>query len=490
MNEKEYLTVSSLNKYIKYKFDIDNNLKNIFLKGEISNFKAHSTGHMYFSLKDEKSKINAIMFNFNAKKLNFKPQDGTKVLVVGKISVFESTGAYQIYIEDMKEDGIGNLYVAFEKLKQDLQKEGLFDPRHKKPIPIFPSRVGVVTAPTGAAIRDILSTIKRRCNKTEVIIFPSLVQGENAKDDIVRNIKLAENYNLDVLIVGRGGGSIEDLWPFNEEIVARAIFDCKIPVISGTGHEIDFTIADFVADYRAETPTGAAEKAVPNLKDMINYFDQIKIRLNESVNKKLEYKKLKLDNIKNSYVIKNPMIIMENKIQKLDLINERLNTLLTSKMEKTMNNFINLSNKILYLNPLNKLDGYKEKIKSLENKINLLEIQNIKNKKNIIVNLNQKIEFLNPINKINNYKKDLKQTKDKLNQNINHIILIKQNNFKMILEKVEILNPIAILSRGYSITKKDNKVLNSVHNINVNDELNVKLKDGEIKVNVKEINGD
>ena len=490
MNEKEYLTVSSLTKYIKYKFDIDNNLKNVFLKGEISNFKAHSTGHMYFSLKDEKSKINAIMFNFNAKKLNFKPQEGSKVLVVGKISVFEQTGAYQIYIDDMKEDGIGNLYVAFEKLKQDLQKEGLFDPKYKKPIPVFPKRVGVVTAPTGAAIRDILSTIKRRCNKTEVIVFPSLVQGENAKEDIVRNIKLAENYNLDVLIVGRGGGSIEDLWPFNEEIVARAIFECSIPVISGTGHEVDFTIADFVADYRAETPTGAAEKAVPNLKDMINYFDQFKIRLNESMNKKIEHKKIKLENIKNSYVIKNPMMIIENKIQKLDIVNEKIITLLNQKMEKTINTFINLSQKVLYLSPYNKLNNYNVKLQNLNEKINLISNQIIKNNINKVDNIKQKIEYLNPINKIEKYKKELKNYNDNINKNINHILLIKQNKFKIILEKVEILNPIAILGRGYSITKKDNKVLNSVHNIKVNDELNVKLKDGNILVNVKEINGE
>lgn len=490
MNEKEYLTVSSLTKYIKYKFDIDNNLKNVFLKGEISNFKAHSTGHMYFSLKDEKSKINAIMFNFNAKKLNFKPQEGSKVLVVGKISVFEQTGAYQIYIDDMKEDGIGNLYVAFEKLKQDLQKEGLFDPKYKKPIPVFPKRVGVVTAPTGAAIRDILSTIKRRCNKTELIVFPSLVQGENAKEDIVRNIKLAENYNLDVLIVGRGGGSIEDLWPFNEEIVARAIFECSIPVISGTGHEVDFTIADFVADYRAETPTGAAEKAVPNLKDMINYFDQFKIRLNESMNKKIEHKKLKLENIKNSYVIKNPMMIIENKIQKLDIVNEKIITLLNQKMEKTINTFINLSQKVLYLSPYNKLNNYNVKLQNLNEKINLISNQIIKNNINKVNNIKQKIEYLNPINKIEKYKKELKNYNDNINKNINHILLIKQNKFKIILEKIEILNPIAILGRGYSITKKDNKVLNSVHNIKVNDELNVKLKDGNILVNVKEINGE
>ena len=288
-----YISVIALTRYIKYKLDNDINLQEVYLKGEISNFKRHSRGHFYFTIKDEESRINAIMFASSAKNVNFEPVDGTKVLVKGRISVFESTGNYQIYVNEMQEDGIGNLYALYEKLKKDLQKEGLFDESHKKQIPKIPKRVGVVTAPTGAAIRDIISTINRRYPLCEVILFPSLVQGKDAKDDIVKNIKIADSYNLDTLIVGRGGGSIEDLWAFNEEIVARAIYECNTPIISAVGHEVDFTIADFVADKRAATPTGAAEKAVPNLKDMINYFDQFKIRLNESMNKKIEHKKLK-----------------------------------------------------------------------------------------------------------------------------------------------------------------------------------------------------
>jgi len=282
MNSK-YLTVSTINRYLKAKFDNDENLRTVFLKGEISNIKYHTTGHIYFSIKDENSKINAIMFSSSAKKLLFKPVDGSKVLITGRISVYEATGGYQIYADEMLEDGIGNLYIAFEKLKQELSKEGLFDQKYKKTIPKIPSRVGVVTASTGAAIKDILSTIKRRFPICEVILFPSLVQGDNAKEDIVKNIKLAENYNLDVLIVGRGGGSIEDLWPFNEEIVARAIFECSIPTISAVGHEIDFTIADYVADMRAPTPTGAAEMAVPNMSDLVNNINNLRIRLNESI---------------------------------------------------------------------------------------------------------------------------------------------------------------------------------------------------------------
>ena len=372
MNNK-YLTVSAINRYLKAKFESDDNLRVVFLKGEISNIKYHTTGHIYFSIKDETSKINAIMFAGNAKKLLFKPIDGSKVLVTGRISVYEATGGYQIYVDEMLEDGIGNLYIAFEKLKQDLAKEGLFDQKYKKQIPKIPNRVGVVTASTGAAIKDILSTIKRRFPICEVILFPSLVQGDNAKEDIVKNIKLAENYNLDVLIIGRGGGSIEDLWPFNEECVARAIFECTIPIISAVGHEIDFTIADYVADMRAPTPTGAAEMAVPNMSDLINTINNLKIRLNESINKKINYQKLYLDSIKNSYAIKNPLIMYEKKSQKLDILIDNLNKMLLKKYDNAKHKFEILKNNYILNNP-NLL--YKDKMIKLDNLIDKLELIN------------------------------------------------------------------------------------------------------------------
>ena len=416
MNNK-YLSVSAINKYLKAKFDNDDNLRVVFLKGEISNIKYHTTGHIYFSIKDETSKINAIMFSSNAKKLLFKPVDGSKVLITGRISVYEATGGYQIYVDEMLEDGIGNLYIAFEKLKKDLSKEGLFDQKYKKQIPKIPNRVGVVTASTGAAIKDILSTIKRRYPICEVILFPSLVQGDNAKDDIVKNIKLAENYDLDVLIVGRGGGSIEDLWPFNEEIVARAIFDCSIPVISAVGHEIDFTISDYVADMRAPTPTGAAEIAVPNMSDLINTINNLKIRLNESINKKINYQKLYLDSIKNSYAIKNPLIMYENKKQKLDIIIDNLNKVLLKKYDNAKHKFEILKNNYILNNP------------------NLLY-------------------------------------KDKL---------IKLDN---LIDKLKLINPLGVLKRGYSLTYIDNKVLKSIKDVKTNDNLIIKLHDGEINTNV------
>ncbi len=358
MDEK-YLTVSAVTRYLKAKFDLDDNLKSVFLKGEISNFKAHTSGHLYFSLKDENSKINAIMFSRSAAKLDFKPVDGTKVLVTGHISIYEPAGNYQIYVDQMIEDGVGNLYARFEKLKKELAAEGLFDENHKKPLPKYPKRVGVITASTGAAVRDIITTIKRRYPICEIILFPTLVQGENAKEDIVKNIKKAENYDLDVLIIGRGGGSIEDLWAFNEEIVARAIYDCKIPIISAVGHEIDFTISDFVADLRAPTPTGAAEMAVPNLTDLITYINQLNIRLKEAMLKKVNYQKLYLDSLKNSFVIKNPHLIYENKKQNLDLLEHKIKELMLRKYENDKTNLKIIIGKLDLLNPLNTLNrGY------------------------------------------------------------------------------------------------------------------------------------
>lgn len=373
MEASKYLSVGALTRYLKMRFDTDDNLRLVFLKGEISNFKSHSSGHFYFSLKDETSKINAIMFSRNAQKLSFLPTDGMKVLVTGRVSVYESTGNYQIYIEDMMEDGVGNLYIAFEQLKEQLSKEGLFRPEHKKRIPRIPEKIGIVTAPTGAAVRDIISTVRRRFPLAQTILFPSLVQGENAKEDIVKNIKNAEKYDLDVLIVGRGGGSIEDLWAFNEEIVARAIYDCSIPVISAVGHEVDYTISDFVADLRAPTPTGAAELAVPNITDLMKYFEQLKIRLNEVMSKKIHIAKTILERYQNSYILKNPMAIYDIQTQKLDMFKERLNQSYYHYMENQCLKLKHLKESHIFLYPENL---YKEKKVRLKHFIEQLELLN------------------------------------------------------------------------------------------------------------------
>lgn len=358
MNDK-YLTVTQINKYIKYKMDNDSNLSVVYLKGEISNFKNHSSGHLYFTIKDESSRILAVMFRGNASKINFKPVDGSKVLVVGRISCYEASGNYQIYVEEMLEDGVGNLYLEFERLKKKLGDKGYFDDMYKKPIPKFPKRIGIITAPTGAAIRDIITTINRRYKLVELYIFPSLVQGENAKDDIVRNLERANNYDLDLIILGRGGGSIEDLWAFNEEVVADAIFKSNIPIISAVGHEIDFTISDFVSDLRAPTPTAAAELSVPNTIDLINYIKQLEIRASKSMENIIDTKKSRLNSLINSYVLKNPKNMYEIKSQKLDNLVDKLNIYIKRNLNDKNNRFINILNKLDALNPINTIKrGY------------------------------------------------------------------------------------------------------------------------------------
>ena len=371
MNDK-YITITQLTRYIKYKIDNDVNLSEVFLKGEISNFKAHSRGHFYFTLKDENTRINAIMFASSTKGVKFIPQDGMKVLVTGKISVYESTGSYQIYVTDMLEDGVGNLYLAFEQLKKKLEEEGLFRDDHKKKIPKIPNRVGVVTAPTGAAIKDIISTIKRRWPLTEIYLFPALVQGEDAKDDIVKQINRAQEFDLDTLIVGRGGGSIEDLWAFNEECVARAIYDCKIPVISAVGHEIDFTISDFVADLRAPTPTDAAEMAVPQLSDVVNYLNQVNIRLNNTIINQIKKNRERLNTNKNSNIFKNPSIMYQTKELMFDGILERLKYSLGNLYNQKEKEFIRIKNSYILKNPYQLLDKKSNKYLQLISKLETL----------------------------------------------------------------------------------------------------------------------
>ena len=442
MEKTNYITVTQLNKYLKYKIDNDPNLGIVFLKGEISNFKNHSRGHFYFTLKDETSRINAIMFKTYASLVKFQLYDGMKVLVTGRVSVYEASGSYQIYVEEIMEDGIGSLYLAFEQLKEKLQKEGLFLESHKKKIPKIPRRIGIVTAPTGAAIKDILSTIKRRWPLCETILFPALVQGDLASQDIVKKIKIADTYDLDVLIVGRGGGSLEDLWPFNEEIVARAIYEAKVPIISAVGHEIDFTIADFVADKRAPTPTGAAEMAVPNLPDVKNYLEQVTIRLQKAMTTKLNMASQKLKNLTDRRIFKNPVMIYEAKEQLFDSLFEKLN-----------------SNIKAYLN----------------NKINTLNL------------IKASYIFKNPsvlyIDKIYLYNDTIK----KINNNMEKYLINKTNNYQTLLNKLEILNPITTLKRGYTITYNQDMTITSIKDVKVGDKIKSKLKDGFIESEVLNI---
>lgn len=421
--QNNYLTITQLSKYLKYKFDEDINLRKVYLKGEISNFKAHTRGHYYFTLKDETSRINAVMFSSSTTKLKFIPTDGMKVMVEGKVTVYEATGGYQIYVSDMLEDGVGNLYIAFEQLKEKLSKEGLFNPERKRKIPKMPKKIGIVTASTGAAIRDILTTIKRRYPICETILFPSLVQGEQAAEDIVKKIEIANTYDIDTLIVGRGGGSIEDLWPFNEEIVARAIYNSKVPVISAVGHEIDFTIADFVADLRAPTPTAAAELAVVDINTINEYLASSKTRSYNAMINIINSLKEKITNLKESYVLKKPSNIYEVKEQKLDMLIDKLNT--------SINNIIEV------------------------NKVRLF-----KYKESYVLN------------------------------NPEVLYKFKKTKLDNIISKLEVLNPLNTLKRGYSITKLDDKVVNSIKDIKKEDKLTIKVKDGIIDTKVLKVSED
>ncbi|MBS1477373.1 MAG: exodeoxyribonuclease VII large subunit [Acholeplasmatales bacterium] len=358
--EERYLTVSALTKYIKYKFDNDTHLTDVLLEGEISNFKHHSRGHFYFTLKDDGAQISAMMFQSYASKVKFEPQDGMKVYVRGTITVYEASGVYQIVVKEMKSDGVGDLYLAYEKLKKELQEAGYFNPEHKRSIPRLPKVVGVITSPTGAAVHDIINTIGRRFPLCKLILYPALVQGEGAKESIVKQISKANEDNLcDVIICGRGGGSIEDLWAFNEKIVAMAIYNSKIPIISAVGHEVDFTIADFVADKRAATPTAAAEIATPSVDNLKEYLSQAMSRISHNINIILNDKKTQIMHLDRSLDNLKPITKLQNIKKELDFYVKRLNMLITSQLNDRNSHYHLLNEKLKALSPLTIMDkGY------------------------------------------------------------------------------------------------------------------------------------
>ena len=350
------ISVSELNNYIKNKISEDEYLNNVLIKGEISNFKNHYTGHMYFTLKDENSLIKCICFKSYAQKLSFMPKDGMKVIVVGTVSVFERDGIYQIYVKAMEEDGLGDLYTKYQILKEKLEKQGLFDENHKIPIPMMPRVIGVLTSQTGSVIRDIINVSTRRNPNVYIRILPVPVQGEGAGEKIADGITyMNKNKLADVIILARGGGSLEDLWPFNEEIVAHSIYDSEIPIISAVGHETDFTIADFVADLRAPTPSAAAELAVLDnyevKKKIINYQD----RLRNSLIKKVELMKLRYEKVTSSIVFKEPLRKINDNYLKLDTYIKQLENSIKTKQEKQKSKYIELIAKLDTLSPLKTL---------------------------------------------------------------------------------------------------------------------------------------
>ncbi|MFY0803536.1 exodeoxyribonuclease VII large subunit [Peribacillus frigoritolerans] len=444
MSNQQYLSVSALTKYIKRKFDADPHLQNVYIKGEISNFKQHTSGHMYFTLKDEKARLLSVMFAANNKGMKFLPENGMKVLVKGDISLYEAGGQYQLYVKSMAPDGVGDLYLAYEQLKKKLEGAGLFLAEHKKPIPQYPKSVGVITSPTGAALRDILITIKRRYPIARIIVYPALVQGNNAAKSIAKAISMANaRAESDVLIVGRGGGSIEELWAFNEEIVAESIYDSDIPVISAVGHETDFTIADFVADMRAPTPTGAAELAVPHLNEILERLMNRKNRLTRSIQEAVNFERTRLTRMERSYAFRYPHKMYEQKLEQLDKTMDRLGRTSTRYFMK---------------------------------------------KRDELNQLNDILKKQHPEQAVKNAKDELQQHAKVLRRAMEAIYRHKSQQFVHITATLSALSPLKIMERGYGLVfAEDETLVKSTQQVSKGDKIAVSIKDGTLECEIKEI---
>lgn len=441
--DNDYLSVTDLTNYIKKKFDRDPYLGKVYLTGEISNFRLRPV-HQYFSLKDDNAKISAIMFKSAFNKVKFTPEEGMKVLVTGRISLYEPTGNYQIYIEHMEPDGVGELYQAYEQLKKKLSQEGLFNAEHKKSLVKYPKRIAVVTSPSGAVIRDIITTTRRRYPIAQIVLYPAVVQGNAAAKDIVRQIsRVNERDDFDTLIIGRGGGSIEDLWPFNEEIVAREIYKSKIPVISSVGHETDVTISDLVSDVRAATPTAAAELAVPVLTDVLTEIQNNKIRTINSFGNKLKQLQQRLSKANESYIFRQPERLYDSYVQKIDMLNERLN------------------------------NSFKEKINLFDRRLNDL-VYNLK------INSPQAL--------IKEQMQSLEVNNERLQRNINQLIDNKRVELKRNIESLDHLSPLKVMARGFSFTTNEQgEVVKKVDDLKKNQTVELNLIDGSAKATVNEI---
>ncbi|MGX5377118.1 exodeoxyribonuclease VII large subunit [Ligilactobacillus sp. LYQ135] len=441
MEHDKYLTVTALTKYIGKKFAFDPYLEKVYLVGEISNFRLRAR-HQYFSLKDENAKIEAVMFQSNFKRIKFEPKDGMKVLVIGRIEVYEQTGKYQINIDSMQPDGIGALYQAYEQLKEKLAKEGLFS-RPKRPLVKYPKRIAVITSSSGAVIRDIITTTRRRYPIVQLVLFPAEVQGEYAKNSLVGRLKeINERNDFDTIIIGRGGGSIEDLWPFNEEEVARQIAASKIPVISSVGHETDTTLSDLVADVRAATPTAAAELATPVLADVLLTLNDYQMRLKKAMKRIIEVKKEQLEKLQTSFVFTQPQRLYDGYLQKVDLLETKLRQ-----------------------NFANQLHEYRQHLNQLDS---ALSANSPQNRLNLLQNKSQQLE-------------------QQLFQNIKNTLGTKEQKYQQLIHALEILNPLSVMGRGFSYVTKNESVIRSTKDIKPEDELILHLKDGTANVKVKSI---
>ena len=437
---EEYVTVSALTKYIKYKFDKDPHLGRVYLTGEISNFRLRPT-HQYFSLKDENAIISATMFQSAFKKIQFRPEEGMKVLVIGKVSVFEKSGQYQINIEHMEPDGVGALYLAYEQLKKKLEAEGLFS-LPKKPIPQFPKKIAILTSESGAVIQDIQTTVARRFPIVQLVLYPTVVQGVHAVNSILKNLDLVEQEDYDVVIIGRGGGSIEDLWAFNEEPVVRRVAELSIPVISSVGHETDTTLIDFVSDMRAATPTAAAEIATPVLMEIHQQLRNLQTRLEQALSRQLQIKRERMQALANASIFQNPERIYQ---------------------------------------------VYQQRVDQLEMRLQQMMQQSVQHKRQQLVKNQHRLELGSPSRRVQTEKQALQYLAKRLEQAQVQLMKDKKQQFQRAIQQLDLLSPLKIMNRGYGILQQEETIIKSVDQLEVNQELTIQLVDGTVRSKVTSV---
>ncbi|WP_455225102.1 exodeoxyribonuclease VII large subunit [Granulicatella sp.] len=437
---EEYVTVSALTKYIKYKFDKDPHLGRVYLTGEISNFRLRPT-HQYFSLKDENAIISATMFQSAFKKIQFRPEEGMKVLVIGKVSVFEKSGQYQINIEHMEPDGVGALYLAYEQLKKKLEVEGLFS-LPKKPIPQFPKKIAILTSESGAVIQDIQTTVARRFPIVQLVLYPTVVQGVHAVNSILKNLDLVEQEDYDVVIIGRGGGSIEDLWAFNEEPVVRRVAELSIPVISSVGHETDTTLIDFVSDMRAATPTAAAEIATPVLMEIHQQLRNLQTRLEQALSRQLQIKRERMQALANASIFQNPERIYQ---------------------------------------------VYQQRVDQLEMRLQQMMQQSVQHKRQQLLKNQHRLELGSPSRRVQTEKQALQYLAKRLEQAQGQLMKDKKQQFQRAIQQLDLLSPLKIMNRGYGILQQEKTIIKSVDQLEVNQELTIQLVDGTVRSKVTSI---
>ena len=439
MNE-EYVTVSALTKYIKYKFDKDPHLGRVYLTGEISNFRLRPT-HQYFSLKDENAIISATMFQSAFKKIQFRPEEGMKVLVIGKVSVFEKSGQYQINIEHMEPDGVGALFLAYEQLKKKLESEGLFS-LPKKPIPQFPKKIAILTSESGAVIQDIQTTVARRFPIVQLFLYPTVVQGVHAVNSILKNLDLVEQEDYDVVIIGRGGGSIEDLWAFNEEPVVRRVAELSIPVISSVGHETDTTLIDFVSDMRAATPTAAAEIATPVLMEIHQQLRNLQTRLEQALTRQLQIKRERMQALANASIFQNPERIYQVYQQRVDQLEMRLQQMMQQIVQQKRQQLLKNQHRLELGSPSRRVQTEKQALQYLAKRLEQAQIQLMKDKK---------------------------------------------QQFQRAIQQLDLLSPLKIMNRGYGILQQEETIIKSVDQLEVEQELTIQLVDGTVRSKVTSV---